>query len=392
VSRTRIAHAYAPAALLAALLLAVGAACHLDRALADGTKLGPVASSASGWIDNGTTVTQSTPGDGVGINATPDASTIFHVTGVFGGARTGIYLSGGQGAAAATGGLVAIDAGGGGAGAAGGTLRLKGGVGGTGASAGGPVEITGGTADTTGLGGSVVIAGGTGASATGGAVTITGGAAAGVDHAGGAVTITAGARTGTGTQGRVKLVDGSTALFTFGTGTPEAAVAAPIGSLFLRDDGGPGTAAYMKLSGAGNTGWGTLASITPWAAAAVTCNWTNQATTSLMRRVGDVAEYQILVTCSGAPGAASLILTLDQTVDETKTLAGSLPCGTGYINDSGTVRGILMPVYADSSDTVTAFILTTSPSTLTNVSNTVPVTMGASDTVVLSVVVPITGW
>lgn len=40
-----------------------------------------------------------------------------------------------------------------------------------------------------------------------------------------------------------------------GTGTPEGAVAAPIGSLFLRTDGGAGTSLYVKQSGTGNTGW-----------------------------------------------------------------------------------------------------------------------------------------
>ncbi len=40
-----------------------------------------------------------------------------------------------------------------------------------------------------------------------------------------------------------------------GTGTPEGAVAAPIGSLFLRTDGGAGTSLYVKESGTGNTGW-----------------------------------------------------------------------------------------------------------------------------------------
>lgn len=40
-----------------------------------------------------------------------------------------------------------------------------------------------------------------------------------------------------------------------GTGTPEGAVTAPIGSLFLRTDGGAGTSLYVKESGVGNTGW-----------------------------------------------------------------------------------------------------------------------------------------
>ena len=39
------------------------------------------------------------------------------------------------------------------------------------------------------------------------------------------------------------------------TGTPEAAIVAPIGSMALRKDGGAGTSLYVKQSGTGNTGW-----------------------------------------------------------------------------------------------------------------------------------------
>ncbi len=40
-----------------------------------------------------------------------------------------------------------------------------------------------------------------------------------------------------------------------GTGTPEGAVTARIGSIFMRQDGGAGTSIYVKQSGTGNTGW-----------------------------------------------------------------------------------------------------------------------------------------
>lgn len=40
-----------------------------------------------------------------------------------------------------------------------------------------------------------------------------------------------------------------------GTGTPEGAVTAPVGSLFSRTNGGAGTSFYVKESGSGNTGW-----------------------------------------------------------------------------------------------------------------------------------------
>jgi hypothetical protein len=40
-----------------------------------------------------------------------------------------------------------------------------------------------------------------------------------------------------------------------GTGSPETVVTAPKGSLFLRTDGGAGTALYIKESGSAATGW-----------------------------------------------------------------------------------------------------------------------------------------
>ena len=41
-----------------------------------------------------------------------------------------------------------------------------------------------------------------------------------------------------------------------GTGTPEGAVVANVGALFMRLDGGANTTLYVKESGAGlNTGW-----------------------------------------------------------------------------------------------------------------------------------------
>lgn len=41
----------------------------------------------------------------------------------------------------------------------------------------------------------------------------------------------------------------------FGTGAPESVVTAPVGSLWIRTDGGTSTTLYVKESGTGNTGW-----------------------------------------------------------------------------------------------------------------------------------------
>jgi hypothetical protein len=44
-------------------------------------------------------------------------------------------------------------------------------------------------------------------------------------------------------------------LFLSGSGSPEGVVAAPVGSFFLRSDGGTGTTLWVKESGTDNTGW-----------------------------------------------------------------------------------------------------------------------------------------
>ncbi len=50
--------------------------------------------------------------------------------------------------------------------------------------------------------------------------------------------------------------------WTKGTGSPEGVVAAPVGSLYSRTDGGVGTALYRKETGTGNTGWTATSAIT----------------------------------------------------------------------------------------------------------------------------------
>lgn len=45
------------------------------------------------------------------------------------------------------------------------------------------------------------------------------------------------------------------ALIKSGTGSPEGAVTGPVGTLYLRTDGGTDTTLYVKETGSGNTGW-----------------------------------------------------------------------------------------------------------------------------------------
>ncbi len=49
--------------------------------------------------------------------------------------------------------------------------------------------------------------------------------------------------------------DGITRRVYSGSGSPESAVSADIGSIYLRSDGGQGTTLYIKESGTGATGW-----------------------------------------------------------------------------------------------------------------------------------------
>lgn len=82
--------------------------------------------------------------------------------------------------------------------------------------------------------------------------------AEGPSHLNGTVTIPAGglsvANGVTVTSGSVTLGSGGPRIQT-GTGTPESVVTAPVGSLYLRSDGGASTTLYVKESGTGNTGW-----------------------------------------------------------------------------------------------------------------------------------------
>ena len=63
------------------------------------------------------------------------------------------------------------------------------------------------------------------------------------------------AATGTGTASKLDHYVTSSVFITSGAGSPESAVTAPVGSLFIRTDGGASTTLYVKESGSGNTGW-----------------------------------------------------------------------------------------------------------------------------------------
>lgn len=55
--------------------------------------------------------------------------------------------------------------------------------------------------------------------------------------------------------GLLNSAPGNYAALTGGSGSPEGAITATVGTLWLRTDGGAGTTLYIKESGSGNTGW-----------------------------------------------------------------------------------------------------------------------------------------
>lgn len=55
-------------------------------------------------------------------------------------------------------------------------------------------------------------------------------------------------------EGLIELTDDGPKVLV-GSGTPEGAETAVVGSVFHRTDGGAGTSFYVKESGTGNTGW-----------------------------------------------------------------------------------------------------------------------------------------
>lgn len=129
----------------------------------------------------------------------------------------------------------------------------------------------------------------------------------------GAITLTTAAQpniTSLGTLTGLTITSGGNLLLnatkvTSGTGTPEAAVTAPIGSLFLRTDGAAGTCIYIKESGAGNTGWVPIITALSGAITLTTAAQPN--VTSLGTLTGLTLSGAITPTYSGTSPTSSQI-------------------------------------------------------------------------------------
>jgi len=117
------------------------------------------------------------------------------------------------------------------------------------------------------------------------------------------------------------------------------------------------------------------------------------------RQVGDIAEYQVTVTTSGAPTGTVLTINLPpgHTIDTSKlntTTSDVVHVGTSKVLDSGVQEYGIGYVKYTSPTSVTVMASNASTTYLASASMTptVPITFGASDSVDIRFSVPIAGW
>jgi hypothetical protein len=136
-----------------------------------------------------------------------------------------------------------------------------------------------------------------------------------------------------------------------------------------------------------------------WISFTPTGAWSSNTTyTGFYRRIGDTAEMQVRVATSGAPTAANLSvnppsgLTVD-TAKLTGTAVLSKPLCYGTVNDSS-ATGVYNVVghYLSGAFQLTLINTTSTYGTATNVSNTVPMSFGATDLVDVNCVFPVSNW
>jgi hypothetical protein len=139
---------------------------------------------------------------------------------------------------------------------------------------------------------------------------------------------------------------------------------------------------------------------TPWESVTLTGSHSTAATYSAKRRrVGDTEEYDVRVAYSGGTDAATFTLTLPRTIDTAKLADGGsrdrLGSATFYDNSAGSAARLDGEVIYNSSTTVAVNILDDAAATdhyKVAFSNSAPVTIAASDKLLLKFAIPVSGW
>lgn len=125
---------------------------------------------------------------------------------------------------------------------------------------------------------------------------------------------------------------------TSGSGTPEGAVTAAVGSTYRRWDGGASTTFYAKTSGSGNTGWTALSA----GSSGTTGTVINTGTPA----VGNVPAYSDTTGTNVGPFTA---LTLTST---NASLTGKLSANGGAFTNTLTLNGTTVSTFTGTAGTV----------------------------------------
>lgn len=126
----------------------------------------------------------------------------------------------------------------------------------------------------------------------------------------------------------------------------------------------------------------------------VTCNLTNTTVTARMKKLGDEAEFEVLLSATGAASGATIDITLPYTIDTSKftgSSANTRIVGYGQADDFGVA---LYGPYSVSvfSSTVVRVRYTNGTSTSSDASATAPFSLASGDSVNVKFKVPILGW
>lgn len=133
--------------------------------------------------------------------------------------------------------------------------------------------------------------------------------------------------------------------------------------------------------------------ITDWSACTVTGTWVSNTTyTAKKRRVGGNYEYDVKVATSGAPTSAALVITIPDSMDTTRISGTETSLGTGLISDSSSAYYPFMVNYNNPTEVVPyAYLASGTYGSFALITQAVPFTFGAGDSVTMRFSAPIVG-